>query len=58
MHHWVDRGGMVLDFVLSKVPTHELTSVIFGNLLIYHVLPLVWEMVRQTNHLGMRLCGS
>ena len=57
-HPWrVDRGGMVWE-VLPNTSTYELTSVIFGNLLIYHVLPLVWEIVRQTNRLGTRLCGS
>ena len=30
---------------------------ILGNWLIFHVLPLVWEIVRQTNRLGTRfLC--
>ena len=28
---------------------------ILGNWLIVHVLPLVWEIVRRTNRLGMRL---
>ena len=43
---------------LPNTSTHELTSVIFGNWLIFHVLPLVWEIVRRTNRLGTRLCGS
>ena len=28
---------------------------ILGNCLIFHVLPLVWEIVRRTNRLGTRL---
>ena len=36
-HYWVDRGGMVWEF-LPNTSTHELTSVIFGSRLIYHVL--------------------
>ena len=40
---------------------HLYTSINFGELgnwLIYNVLPLVWEIVRRTNRLGTRLCGS
>ena len=40
---------------------HLYTSINFselGNGLIYHVLPLVWEIVRRTNRLGTRLCDS
>ena len=43
---------------LPNTYTHQLTSVIFGNWLIFHVLPLVWEVVRRTNRLGTRLCGT
>ena len=39
-HAWVDRGSLGWE-VLPNTSTHELTSVIWGNWLIYHVLPFV-----------------
>ena len=38
---------------LPNTSTHQLTSVIFGNWLIYHVLSLVWEIVGWTNCLKL-----
>ena len=55
---WVDSGSMVWK-VLPNTSTHQLTSVIFGNWLIYHVLPLVTiDTIYYWLHRQCALCRS